>query len=120
MKMDEEISALVKELAANLSLIPGAQNTRQIPIHQNLEVIKETFLGCKERLLLPFSPQEQKLIESYCEGNVTKQIARELDISYETTLYHRRHIRKKLNCLTSAQCLIEIGALRFIHLVATS
>ncbi len=45
----------------------------------------------------PLTPRERQVLQLIAEGNTTKEVARQLNISFKTAESHRNHIMKKLD-----------------------
>jgi len=45
----------------------------------------------------PLTPRERQILQLIAEGNTTKEIAQQLNISFKTAESHRNHIMKKLD-----------------------
>jgi DNA-binding NarL/FixJ family response regulator len=45
----------------------------------------------------PLTPRERQVLQLIAEGNTTKEVARQLNISFKTAESHRNHVMKKLD-----------------------
>jgi DNA-binding NarL/FixJ family response regulator len=59
--------------------------------------VVDAYLDKTDVVADPLTPRERQVLQLIAEGNTTKEVARQLNISFKTAESHRNHIMKKLD-----------------------
>jgi two-component system, NarL family, response regulator NreC len=59
--------------------------------------VVDAYLDRTDVAVDPLTPRERQVLQLIAEGNTTKEVARQLNISFKTAETHRNHIMKKLD-----------------------
>ncbi len=59
---------------------------------------------------MPLTPREQEVLEKLLRGATSKQIARELGLSWRTIEVHRGHVLHELNVRNTIELLVRQSA----------
>ncbi len=79
----------VNAVLSGFSYLPNDIMTQFVKSRRNLSRVGNVF---------GLSPREIEIMKACCEGQSTKQVASELDISVRTVETHRHNIYRKTNC----------------------